>query len=105
MAVKYNPLEEYLRKLPSTQKEVTLSFAQIEGRWKGTSSVLRTSSPKGEDSLWSFLSEGDVASLRLVVQQAPPRSGRLGGVGFDFGSYRFEHLFSYTTMPKDGQQR
>jgi hypothetical protein len=30
MTSKYQPLETYLRELPSTQKEVSLSFAQIE---------------------------------------------------------------------------
>lgn len=30
MAGKYAPLEKYLRDLPTTQGEVTLSFAQIE---------------------------------------------------------------------------
>lgn len=30
MAGKYTPLEQYLRNLPVTQKEVTLSFEQIE---------------------------------------------------------------------------
>ena len=30
MAGKYTPLENYLRNLPLTQKEVTLSFEQIE---------------------------------------------------------------------------
>ena len=30
MAGKYSPLENYLRNLPITQKEVTLSFEQIE---------------------------------------------------------------------------
>ena len=30
MAGKYTPLENYLRNLPITQKEVTLSFEQIE---------------------------------------------------------------------------
>ena len=30
MAGKYTPLENYLRDLPVTQKEVTLSFEQIE---------------------------------------------------------------------------
>ena len=30
MAGKYTPLEHYLRDLPVTQKEVTLSFEQIE---------------------------------------------------------------------------
>ena len=31
MAGKYTPLENYLRRLPSNRKEVTLSFGQIEG--------------------------------------------------------------------------
>ena len=31
MAGKYGPLENYLRDLPANQKEVTLSFEQIEG--------------------------------------------------------------------------
>jgi hypothetical protein len=97
MASKYSPLETYLRELPSTQKEVSLSHAEIEGIWKsGTPSGRRPSYPDGHASpnphFWgrvgkthfgSFLSDGHWVSLRLVVQQAPPRSGRLGGVGFD----------------------
>lgn len=31
MAGKYTPLENYLRDLPASEKEVTLSFDQIEG--------------------------------------------------------------------------
>jgi hypothetical protein len=31
MAGKYTPLENYLRDLPASQKEVTLSFERIEG--------------------------------------------------------------------------
>ena len=31
MAGKYTPLENYLRDLPASQKEITLGFEQIEG--------------------------------------------------------------------------
>ena len=31
MPGKYTPLEDYLRDLPESQKDITLSFAQIEG--------------------------------------------------------------------------
>ena len=31
MAGKYTPLENYLRDLPASQKEVSLSFDQVEG--------------------------------------------------------------------------
>jgi hypothetical protein len=47
MAGKYIPFEKYLRDLPSTQKEVTLSFAQIEG-------ILKSKLPASayEDNRW-----------------------------------------------------
>jgi hypothetical protein len=47
MTSKYAPLEQYLRELPSTQKEVTLSFAQIE-------EILKSKLPASayEDSRW-----------------------------------------------------
>jgi hypothetical protein len=47
MAGKYSPLEDYLKELPSTQKEVTLSFAQIE-------EILKSKLPASayEDNRW-----------------------------------------------------
>jgi hypothetical protein len=47
MPGKYTPLEVYLRDLPSTQKEVTLSFAQIE-------KILKSKLPASayEDNRW-----------------------------------------------------
>jgi hypothetical protein len=47
MASKYAPLEQYLRDLTSTQKEVTLSFVQIE-------EILKSKLPASayEDNRW-----------------------------------------------------
>jgi hypothetical protein len=47
MASKYAPLEIYLRELPSMQKEVTLTFAQIE-------KILKSKLPASayEDNRW-----------------------------------------------------
>jgi hypothetical protein len=47
MTSKYQPLEKHLRDLPSTQKEVTLSFAQIEA-------ILKSKLPASayEDNRW-----------------------------------------------------
>jgi hypothetical protein len=47
MAGKYAPLEHYLKDLPSTQKEVTLSFPQIE-------EILKSKLPTSayEDNRW-----------------------------------------------------
>ena len=47
MPGKYTPLEQYLRELPSTQKEVSLSFAQIE-------KILKSKLPSSayEDNRW-----------------------------------------------------
>jgi hypothetical protein len=47
MTSKYSPLELYLLELPSTQKEVTLSFTQIEG-------ILKSKLPASayEDNRW-----------------------------------------------------
>jgi hypothetical protein len=47
MAGKYTPLENYLRGLPSSQQEVTLRFAQIEG-------ILNSKLPSSayEDERW-----------------------------------------------------
>lgn len=47
MASKYAPLETYLRELPVSQKEVTLSFAQIE-------EILKSKLPASayEDTRW-----------------------------------------------------
>lgn len=49
MAGKYAPLETYLRELPSGQKEVALSFVQIEG-------ILKSKLPSSayEDNRWWF---------------------------------------------------
>ena len=47
MAGKYTPLENYLRELPVAQKEVTLTFEQIEG-------ILKSKLPSSayEDRRW-----------------------------------------------------
>lgn len=47
MAGKYTPLENYLRDLPKSQREVTLSFPQIEG-------ILKSKLPASahEDRRW-----------------------------------------------------
>lgn len=47
MAAKYTPLENYLRDLPISQKEVTLSFTQIEN-------ILKSNLPSSayEDRRW-----------------------------------------------------
>src|SRR5688500_7077046 len=47
MTSKYQPLEKHLRDLPSNQKEVTLSFAQIEA-------ILKSNLPASayEDNRW-----------------------------------------------------
>jgi hypothetical protein len=47
-----------------------------------TSSVLRTSSPKGEDSAPGVLcAKGLLADIKWIVQRASPL-GEVGGVGF-----------------------
>jgi hypothetical protein len=47
MAGKYTPLENYLRDLPANQKEIALSFEQIEG-------IIKSSLPSSayEDRRW-----------------------------------------------------
>lgn len=47
MAGKYTPLEQYLRNLPNEQKEITLTFAQIE-------TIIQDSLPRSskEHSAW-----------------------------------------------------
>lgn len=47
MAGKYAPLENYLRDLPASQKEISLSFEQIEGILK-----FKLPSSAYEDSRW-----------------------------------------------------
>jgi hypothetical protein len=60
MAGKYSPLENYLRALPEKQKEVTLSFEQIEGILK-----FKLPSSAYEDSRWwAHETEGNHVSKR-----------------------------------------
>lgn len=47
MTGKYAPLENYLRDLPASQKEISLSFEQIEGILK-----FKLPSSAYEDSRW-----------------------------------------------------
>lgn len=60
MSGKYTPLETYLLTLPKNQKEVTLSFEQIEG-------ILKFSLPSSayEDERWWLREkEGNHVNLR-----------------------------------------
>ena len=59
MTGKYAPLEHYLRGLPITQKEVTLSFTQIEG-------ILKSKLPASanERSWWEHETEGNHVNRR-----------------------------------------
>lgn len=60
MTSKYTPLETYLRELPSTQKEATLSFAQIEEILK---SKLPTSAYE-DNRWWEHETEGNHVNKR-----------------------------------------
>ena len=60
MAGKYAPLENYLRDLPASQRDVTLTFEQIEG-------ILNSKLPSSayEDRRWwDHETEGNHVSLR-----------------------------------------
>ena len=60
MAGKYAPLEKYLRDLPAGQKEITLSFKQIEG-------ILNSKLPASayeDDRWWRHETEGNHVSPR-----------------------------------------
>jgi hypothetical protein len=60
MAGKYAPLENYLKDLPSTQKEVTLPFAQIE-------EILKSKLPASayeDNRWWEHETEGNHVSKR-----------------------------------------
>jgi hypothetical protein len=63
MTNKYAPLEQYLRGLPQTQKEVTLSFEQIEG-------LLRSKLPSsayGYPQWWEHETEGNHINTRAWI--------------------------------------
>jgi len=63
MAGKYTPLENYLRGLPSSQREVTLTFGQIER-------ILKSKLPSSayEDRRWwDHETEGNHRSKRAWV--------------------------------------
>ena len=59
MPGKYSPLEEHLRKLPASQREVRLSFTQIEG-------ILKSKLPASaqEQSWWDHVTEGNHRNTR-----------------------------------------
>ena len=60
MAGKYMPLEKYLRDLPSSQREVTLGFEQIEG-------ILNNKLPSSayeDQRWWEHETEGNHVSKR-----------------------------------------
>jgi hypothetical protein len=60
MAGKYSPLENYLRDLPESQKEVTLSFEQIER-------ILNTKLPSSayeSRTWWDHEKEGNHVNAR-----------------------------------------
>jgi len=60
MTGKYTPLENYLRHLPVTQKEVTLSFEQIEG-------ILNSKLPVSayeDQRWWEHATEGNHRNTR-----------------------------------------
>ena len=59
MPGKYSPLEEHLRNLPASQKEVRLTFAQIE-------SIIKSKLPASaqEQSWWDHATEGNHVTTR-----------------------------------------
>ncbi len=60
MAGKYTPLENHLRGLPANQKEVTLSFEQIEG-------ILNSKLPSSayeDERWWEHETEGNHVNKR-----------------------------------------
>jgi len=60
MAGKYAPLENYLRHLPASQREVTLNFEQIEG-------ILNTKLPSSayeDQRWWQHATEGNHRDAR-----------------------------------------
>jgi hypothetical protein len=60
MAGKYSPLEQYLRDTPRNQKEVTLSFEQIE-------KIIRSKLPSsayGYPQWWEHATEGNHLNTR-----------------------------------------
>ena len=60
MAGKYTPLEKYLRDLPANQKEVALSFEQIEG-------ILKNKLPASayeDERWWQHDTEGNHVNKR-----------------------------------------
>jgi hypothetical protein len=60
MAGKYTPLEQHLRALPSTQREVTLSFAQVE-------TILGSTLPASayeDERWWMHATEGNHVNKR-----------------------------------------
>jgi hypothetical protein len=60
MAGKYTPLENYLRDLPASQREVTLGFEQIEG-------ILNNKLPASayeDQRWWEHETEGNHVSKR-----------------------------------------
>lgn len=59
MPDKYSLLEEYLRKLPASQREVRLTFTQIEG-------ILKSNLPASaqEQSWWDHATEGNHRNTR-----------------------------------------
>ncbi len=60
MTGKYNPLERYLRELPSTQKEVTLTFEQVE-------TILKSNLPASayeDERWWEHETEGNHVNKR-----------------------------------------
>lgn len=59
MPGKYSPLEEHLRNLPASQREVKLSFAQIEA-------ILKSKLPESaqEQSWWDHVTEGNHRNTR-----------------------------------------
>lgn len=59
MPGKYSPLEEYLRNLPASQREVRLTFTQIEG-------ILKSKLPASaqEQSWWDHATEGNHRNTR-----------------------------------------
>ena len=72
MSGKYSPLEKYLRDLPATQKEVSLSFEQIEG-------ILKSKLPSSayeDDRWWNHVTEGNHRNTRAWANAG----WRVGGV-------------------------
>lgn len=60
MASKYTPLEKYLRDLPASQREVTMSFEQIE-------TIIKSKLPASanEMSWWEHATEGNHVNKRV----------------------------------------